>query len=79
MPKHNQPHTIDLEGLQSWKETGRLLYASSSREPKRLYCTLNGTFQLEYRGEIIWQGTQPFSAVEAYNDPEMVLKTKIGG
>lgn len=76
MAKYQEPHKIDLEGLQAWKEEATLIFASSSRGQKRLYCTLNGTFQLEYKGEIIWQGIQPYNAVEAYNDPESILERK---
>lgn len=73
---YKEPHKIELDGLQAWKAEAKLLYASSSAEPKRLYCTLNGTFELEYKGQIIWQGIQPFAAVEAYNDPETILAEK---
>ena len=70
------PHTVSLEDLQEWKQEAKIMFASSSREPKRLYCKLNGTFQLEYRNQIIWEGTEPHNAVEAYNNPEKILQSK---
>ncbi len=60
-------HQIDLDGLIEWKSEAKLLFASSTKERKKLYCTLNGTFQLEVNGKIIWQGIQCYSAVEEYN------------
>ena len=60
-------HEIMLEELQQWVESEEALYASSSRERKRLTCTLKGTFIVRVAGVVKWQGMQPFSAVEAYN------------
>lgn len=61
-------HEIDLEGLQSWYEENEATFASSTRERKRLTCTLKGTFKLYVNNTVVWQGIQPFAAVEAYND-----------
>jgi len=46
-----KPHEIELEGLQSWFEESKFLFARSTKEQKTLYCTLNGTFILEHRGK----------------------------
>jgi hypothetical protein len=58
---------INLEDLQKWYESEEVTYASSTRERKSLTCTLKGNFIVRVAGSIVWQGVQPFSAVEAYN------------
>ena len=40
----------------------------STRENKRLVCSLNGNIKVLVANEVVWQGTQPFSAIEAYNE-----------
>ena len=47
---------------------GAVLLTSSSRENKRIVCSLNGNIKVIVAGEVVWQGTQPFSAIEAYNE-----------
>ena len=60
-------HQITLAELQEWYLDQEVLFASSSRERKRLVCTLNGGYIVRVAGNIVWQGVQPFAAVEAYN------------
>jgi len=60
-------HKVTLEEFQDWYESEDVLFVSSSRENKRLVCSLNGDIKVLVAGEVVWQGTQPFSAVEAYN------------
>ncbi len=60
-------HEISLEELQEWYSNEYVTYASSSRERKRLECSLNGNFRVSVVGNVVWQGTQLYSAVEAYN------------
>jgi hypothetical protein len=42
-------------------------FASSTRERKRLTVNFRGGITVTVAGKIIWQGMQPFAAVEAYN------------
>ena len=62
-----KPHEVTLTEFQDWHSKEEVLFASSSRENKRLYCSLNGNIKILVAGEVVWQGIQPFSAVEAYN------------
>lgn len=62
-----KPHEIEFEELQKWYESEEVTFASSTRERKRLSCTLKGNFIVRVAGDIKWQGVQPFAAVEAYN------------
>ena len=61
-------HEIDLESLQEWLIGAKLLFASSSKERKRLYVSVNGVFFIEHGDKIVWSGMQPFNAVEEYNN-----------
>ena len=64
-------HQIKLEDLQSWINDEQLiLFASSSNGSngqKSLYATMGGSYQVHHRGERVWEGMQPFDAVEKYN------------
>lgn len=60
-------HEISVGELQDWLTKEEVVFASSSRERKRLVCSLNGGMKVLVAGQIVWQGIQPFSAVEAYN------------
>lgn len=60
-------HTIELQDLQEWIETEDVTFASSSRERKRLVATLNGGLKVIVGGKVVWEGCQPFSAIEVYN------------
>jgi predicted Rdx family selenoprotein len=60
-------HVIRLEDLQEWLAAEELTFASSTRERKRLVCTTKGTLKVYVAGSLVWQGMQPYSAVEAYN------------
>jgi hypothetical protein len=59
---------LNVNDLLEWKEKQKLVYAFDSRRNKKLILNLNGGFEIEVNGEIIWQGIQAFSAVEKYND-----------
>jgi len=63
-----ESHTIELKDLQEWITTEDVTFASSTRERKKLVATLNGGLKVIVAGKIVWEGIQPFSAVEAYND-----------
>lgn len=60
-------HEIKLEDLQKWLLEEETTFASSTRENKRLVCCLNGNLKVIVGGVTIWQGKQPYSAIEAYN------------
>jgi hypothetical protein len=60
-------HTIELQDLQEWIETEDITFASSTRERKSLVTTLNGGLKVIVGGTVVWEGCQPFSAIEVYN------------
>lgn len=60
-------HEISVSELQYWLTNEEFVYASSTRERKHLVCSLNGGMKVIVAGQTVWQGIQPFSAVEAYN------------
>lgn len=60
-------HEIEINGLIEWLSQAEIVYASSSREHKKLVATPNGTLKVTVAGQTVWEGMQPFSAVEAYN------------
>lgn len=62
-----KPHIIELEPLQEWMATHETLYAVCSEQHKKLTITCNGTFKLYHNNEVVWQGIQPFRAMENYN------------
>jgi len=59
---------LNVNDLLEWREKQKLMYATDSRKNKRLLLNLNGGFEIEVKGEIVWQGVQAYSAVEAYNE-----------
>jgi len=72
--RHRQartPHVIDTSELMTWladDERAWMLYASSSREPKSLEVSAGRTnFRVTHGKEVVYIGTQPGEAVEAYN------------
>lgn len=66
----SKPHTVDLDEMLEWIEDekhGLMIYASSSREPKRLYVKLAGGYRVTHGDAIVYEGTDGRSAVNAYN------------
>jgi len=61
-------HEIEFSEFQKWFETVEITYANSTRERKSLSCTLKGNFIVRVYKDIVWQGVQPYSALEAYNN-----------
>lgn len=61
-------HQIELTDLQEWMENNEAIYASSSREDKKLVVSMHGGFKLYHKGNIVWEGIQPYRAVEKYNE-----------
>jgi hypothetical protein len=60
-------HTIELKDLQDWLEEAEMTFASSTREYKRLVATARGGLKVTVAGKTVWEGMQPFPAMEAYN------------
>jgi len=44
-------HEVKIEDLQNFKTEGKMIFASSSKEPKQLYCTLRGSYEVWYKHE----------------------------
>ncbi len=63
-------HKIDIEGLIDWQQKEKVLFASSSKEQKKLYCTLRGSYEVYHKGEKVIETIQPFVAMEKYNELE---------
>ena len=61
-------HQIDIEELSEWQQEQKVLFASSSKEQKRLYVTLRGSYEVYHKGEKVLETMQPFLAVEKYNE-----------
>lgn len=62
-----KPHEIDFRAFQSWLEDAEIEFASSTREYKSLRVSTKGNMIVRVAGMIVWQGIQPYAAVEAYN------------
>jgi len=60
-------HTVELSDLQKFISDDYLTFANSTRERKSLICTLNGSLKIFVGHKVIWEGIQPFAAVEKYN------------
>ena len=61
-------HEIDLKGLQDWMLKERVLFASSSKEQKRLYVTLRGSYEVYHKLELMLETMQPNDAIKRYNE-----------
>lgn len=61
------PHTVDLDEMLAWIDREYVTAASSSREPKRLEVKLSGGYRVTVRDEVVYEGTDGRSAVNAYN------------
>ena len=60
-------HTVDLRELQDFQTKEKVLFASSSKEQKKLYCTLRGSYEVWQFGVLVLETMQPYSAIEKYN------------
>lgn len=60
-------HQINLDELIKWQLEEKALFASSSRENKRLYATLRGSYQVFSNNVLVLETMQPASAVDKYN------------
>lgn len=60
-------HTIELKEILKFIETNEVLIASSSKEQKRMYGKMNGTYIVYHKGEKVLETTQVEQAVKMYN------------
>lgn len=58
---------LEIAPLQEWMAENEVTYASSTHPKKKLNMTMNGGFKLYHNNEVVWQGIQPFRAIEKYN------------
>lgn len=62
---------LKFSDFQEWKEKTLFLYASGTdRNGKmvQILCSLNNNIIVRRSGETVWQGMQPFAAIEKFND-----------
>ena len=62
-----EKHTVDLGGLMEWQQEEKVLFASSTKGDKQLYCTLRGSYEVWHKKERVLETVQPFRAMEKYN------------
>lgn len=62
-----ETHTINLEELREWQCEEKVIFASSTKEDKQLYCTLIGSYEVWHKKEKVLETMQPSTAVEKYN------------
>lgn len=60
-------HTIDQEELRLWQQEEKVLFASSTKDNKQLYCTLRGSYEVWHEKEKVLETMQPYNAVVKYN------------
>ena len=64
---NSKHHTIDLQGLSEFMNTESVKFAYSSKEKKEIRLYLNGAIKVFHEGVKVWEGIQPYNAVEVYN------------
>lgn len=62
-----EPHTVEVKHLQEWVTEKKVLFASSTREPKELYSTLRGSFEVWHKNELVLETNQALEACKKYN------------
>lgn len=65
--KNIEPHTIELKEFTDYLFTHSVMYAMSTKENKELRVYLNGAIKIFHEGVKVWEGVQPYKAVEVYN------------
>lgn len=63
-----KPNAVDLDEMLQWIDRETTRFASSSAEPKFLEVRLRGGYLVVCRGDVIYDGTDGYSAVRAYNE-----------
>lgn len=73
---YKKPFNVNFNDFQKWISELKTMYCSDSNTQLRMFVCFNGTIQIEHKGEIVWQGMQPFAAAERYNDLSDELTNK---
>ena len=62
-------HEITLSQLQEFMAETKVLFArvNGALDGKSMHIDLRGNIIITYKGEVVWKGMQPYSAVEEYN------------
>ena len=60
-------HKITGKELVDWRNKEKVLFASSPKEAKTLYLTLNGIYEVRQNGKIVGEFMLPKNAVDKYN------------
>lgn len=58
---------LEVNSLIDWVSNRSERYAYDSKNEKELRYLFSGSYQVFSKGELIWQGSQPYRAVEKYN------------
>lgn len=61
-------HQINESELADWIANKELLYASSSKDRKKLYVTMDGYYKVYYNGSLVYQTNVAGLAVKKYNE-----------
>ena len=56
---------VNLDDLMKWQSEHSVVYAFL--KDKELRCTLRGSYEVLYKGEIVFETFQPCSAVDKFN------------
>lgn len=67
MKTETKQHTITVKELAEWQSNEKVLFASSSKENKQLYCTLRGSYEVWHKKEKVLETIQPYTAMSKYN------------
>lgn len=65
--EQSKKHTVDLKALQEWQWEHKVVFATSTKDEKHLYCTLRGSYEVWHKGVRIYETMQAVNAVEIYN------------
>jgi len=60
-------HRINLEGLLAFQREEKVLFASSSKEHKKLYIELRGNYTVYVNKELVLETMQAKVAIDKYN------------
>lgn len=58
---------IKSEDLCEWQQKNWMVYASSTKERKKLVCSLSGYFEVIVGNAIVWRGRDAGGATNKYN------------
>ena len=61
-------HLIEINQLLEFKDSNEVIYASSSSENKKFTISLHGGYRVYVNNELKFESTQPYPAIEFYNE-----------